>query len=61
MADPTRLVDALDGVADTDVDRVVVLAQDDEEPLGDTMGDWTVVERELVGGWQITRMTRSGA
>jgi len=61
VADPTRLVDALDGVADTDVDRVVVLAQDDEEPLGDTMGDWTVVERELVGGWQITRMTRSGA
>lgn len=59
VADPERLREALDGVSGTEVERVVVLAQDDEEPTGDTLAGWKVTDRELVGGWQITRMERS--
>ena len=59
VADPERLREALDGVSGTEVERVVVLSQDDEEPTGDTLAGWKVTNRELVGGWQITRMERS--
>lgn len=58
VAEPERLSSALRGVAATDVVRIVVLAQDDEEPLRSTLGDWRVVRRDRIGGWQITRMER---
>lgn len=58
VADPTRLDVALDGVTVTDVQRLVVLAQDDEEPTGDTLGQWRVLGRNEIGGWQFTRMER---
>ncbi len=61
VADPSRIDVALAGVSGTDVRRVLVVAQDDEEPTGDHLGDWRVLERNEVGGWQFTRMQRVDA
>jgi len=61
-SDPERIGDVIDGVADgSEVQRVLVLAQDDEQPTGDSLGEWTVLHRNRVGGWQFTQMERTDA
>jgi len=61
-SDPARVGDVLAGVANhSDVQRVFVIAQDDEEPTGDSLGEWELLHRTVIGGWQFTQMERIDA